>query len=376
MIVPAPLRPAAHRVATIARRARAHGRGLRAYLAGPSPRGAARVWYALDEVPSREHYATGGLIKLQPLTAAFPNEPTAFNILYLVSSRLPDGVQALAAWARRKGARIVLNQNGVAYQAWYGSGWERVNDPIRAALAAADHVFYQSEFCRLSADKFAGRAHGTAEVLYNPVDTSHFTPSRAPAASERLTLLLAGSQDQWYRVESALRAVAVIARQGLDVRLIVTGRLRWVIDGAAARRDATDLIAALGIGERVEFTGPYTQAEAPAIYQQADVLLHTKYNDPCPTVVLEAMACGVPIVYSGSGGVPELVGADAGIGIPADLDWQHDHPVDPAALADAVLRVLDRRAVMAEAARQRAVQQFDVRRWIARHQQLFQQLAA
>ena len=60
--------------------------------------------------------------------------------------------------------------------------------------------------------------------------------------------------------------------------------------------------------------------------RRADLLLHTKYNDPCPTVVLEAMASGLPVVYSASGGVPELVGEEAGVGIPAPFDWEHDHP--------------------------------------------------
>ena len=76
--------------------------------------------------------------------------------------------------------------------------------------------------------------------------------------------------------------------------------------------------------------------------QSADILLHTKYNDPCPTVVLEAMACGLPVVYSASGGTPELVGDDAGIGVDAPLDWEHDHPPAPEALAEAVLVVAAR----------------------------------
>ena len=153
------------------------------------------MWYG-QPIPSRDQIDVGGILKLQHLSALYPDEPRAFNVLYLVSSRLPEGAEALAYWAQKKGARLVLNQNGVAYPAWYGPGWAAVNAPMRALLARADHVFYQSEFCRISADKFAGPARGNHEVLHNAVDTQASTPTDA-SRSGALTLLLGGSQDQW-----------------------------------------------------------------------------------------------------------------------------------------------------------------------------------
>jgi glycosyltransferase involved in cell wall biosynthesis len=154
----------------------------------------------------------------------------------------------------------------------------------------------------------------------------------------------------------------------------VTGALTFVRDPAAARRAADELVTGLDLDGRVEFLGPYTQAEAPAVMVLGDILLHTKVNDPCPGLVAEAMACGLPVVYSASGGVPELVGEDAGVGVETPLRWDAIVPPDPAALARAVLAVRERLDEHREAARRRAVEQLDIEPWLRRHAEVFAEL--
>jgi glycosyltransferase involved in cell wall biosynthesis len=124
----------------------------------------------------------------------------------------------------------------------------------------------------------------------------------------------------------------------------------------------------------VELLGRYSQAEAPALFHRADILIHPKYNDPCPTVVLEAMACGLPVVYSASGGTPELVGSDAGVGIDAPLDWEADHPPAADELAAATLALAGDLPERGAAAREQALR-FDARAWVERHRRLFAELA-
>lgn len=331
-----------------------------------------RVSYGVERIPGPdEPVVIGGAVKFQRLAETFPNEPRGFDLLYLGSSSMPRDLRQQLWLARRRDARIVWNQDGVAYRGWAGSRWRRLNRPQARGLHAADHVFFQSEFCKASADRFLGPPEAPWEILYNAVDTRVFTP--APRAQDRpLTLLLAGSQYQWYRLETAVRALAALGKERPDARLLVTGSL-WTID----RRDAGDagrLVAELGLGERVEFVGPYSQREAPDLMRRADVLVHTKYNDPCPGVVIEAMACGLPVVYSASGGVPELVGEEAGVGVPAPLDFERDHPPDPDELAAAVLDAVSRLDELAAAARARAVERFDLAPWVERHRQVFEGL--
>jgi hypothetical protein len=124
----------------------------------------------------------------------------------------------------------------------------------------------------------------------------------------------------------------------------------------------------------VEFLGEYTQRDAPGIFGRADVLIHTRYDDLCPNVVIEAMACGVPVVYSRSGGTPELVGNAAGIGVETGHSWDQEPIADPDAWADALERVVSDRPVYSDAARQRAVECFDLRPWIQRHGRIFERV--
>jgi glycosyltransferase involved in cell wall biosynthesis len=321
-----------------------------------------RVFYGHDRVPAPGEAVAGGSGKFQRLAERFPNSPTGFSLLYLGSTWLPRDLRPLLAYAQRRAVPVVVNQSGVAYLGWAGADSERINEQFRRALLAADHVLYQSEFCKRSADEFLGEPRGSWEVLYNAVDVAHFAPAERESRDAPV-LLLAGDQTQAYRLEAALRTLAQLP----DATLIVTGRLV---------SDPQPLLRELGVAERVELGGRYSQSEAPALFRRADVLLHTKVQDPCPTAVIEAMASGLPVVYAASGGTVELVGDEAGIGVPHPVSWDRDEPPEPEALADAVTRVLADRDRYAAAARSRAVERFALEPWLERHAELFAELTA
>jgi glycosyltransferase involved in cell wall biosynthesis len=324
-----------------------------------------RVFYGHDRVPAPGDRAAGGSVKMQKLAERFPNSPADFSLLYLGTTWLPRDLRPLLWLARTRGAPIVVNQDGVGYPGWAGDRAEDVNRPLRRCVLAADHVLYQSEFSKLSADLFLGQPAGSWEILPNAVDVERFTPAPSPPPSGP-ALLLGGDQTQRYRLELALRVLAVLRGRHPDARLLVTGRLVSPLE---------PLLDELGLRlhDHVHVLGGYAQRDAPAIFRRAHLLLHTKVKDPCPTLVLEAMASGLPVVYPASGGTPELVG-DAGIGVAHPDTWERDEPPTPEALADAVDAVLSNLARYSQAARSRAVERFALEPWLDRHAAVFADL--
>jgi glycosyltransferase involved in cell wall biosynthesis len=348
----------------VARYARAGWR-LARVLASGRPAAGVRVYYGLDRVPAAGEPATGGSAKLQRLSTRFPNAPNDFTLLYLSSNQLPPLDLRPLLWAsRRRRAPIVLNQDGVGYPAWAGERTDEINRRLRVPLHAADHVLYQSEFCKATADRFVGEPSGSWEVLPNAVDLERFTPVAEPPADGPL-LLLAGDQTQApYRVELALRTLALLRARFPDARLLVTGKLGEPVD---------TLLAELDLGGSVDLLGRYAQRDAPGIFRRAHLLLHTQVNDACPSIVLEAMACGLPVVHPASGGTVELVGDEGGIGVPHPESFERMVPPLPEAMAAAVTKVLDDLGTWRRAARRRA-QRFELGAWLDRHDELFSSL--
>ena len=324
-----------------------------------------RVFYGHDLVPAPGERAAGGTAKAQKLAERWPNTPTGFSLLYLGTTWLPRDLRPLLWAAKRRGAPIVVNQDGVAYPGWAGQETDELNQPLRRAVLAADHVVYQSEFSKRSADEFLGGPSGTWEILHNAADTSHFTPAAVPPSGPPV-LLLGGDQTQAYRLELALRTLAALHGSHPDASLLVTGRLVTEVE---------PLLGELGLHDHVHLVGGYAQRDAPAIFRRAHLLLHTKVKDPCPTLVVEAMACGLPVVHPASGGTSELVGDSAGIGVPHPVSWERDEPPSPEAMADAVARVLEDLRRYAAEARARAVERFSLEPWLARHAEIFERLA-
>lgn len=319
----------------------------------------------------RGEFTHGGAVKLTYLEEQIPHHFPSANLLYAVSSVTHPLQFEILKTAKQKGLRFVVNQNGVAFPAWDGANYETSNRSLKQLIGFADFIIYQSQFCKDSAERYISPPDVPSEIIYNPVDTRLFSPEACQAKPEILTLLLGGNQYEKYRLELALQTLKALHHEVPNTKLIVTGNLWLPRDEAEAW--TKQALHDMNLTEYVTFTGTYAQTDAPKLYSQAHLLLHTKYADPSPGLVLEAMALGMPVVHLDNGGVPELVG-DAGIGVHVEHDWNQINLPNPQAMADAVMQVYARREEFSQKARQRALDLFSLEKFISRHKEIFEKV--
>jgi len=135
-------------------------------------------------------------------------------------------------------------------------------------------------------------------------------------------------------VKTLIRAFAHVAREVPHGLVLVRGAHHTSSD-----RTIDQEVSALGLEDRVWILGPIPSDELPCFYHLADLFVLVSLNEGFGLVLLEAMACGTPVLATRVGGVPEVVG---------DAACLLDNPTDPKAVADAILRLLADRERLAE----------------------------
>ena len=154
-------------------------------------------------------------------------------------------------------------------------------------------------------------------------------------------ILSVGSLEPGKNRTTLLKAFAELRRRGVEHKLVVAGQRAWNYG------DDFRLAEDLGLKGQVIFTGYVLPEEMPALYNAADLFVFPSLYEGFGLPVLEAMACGVPVVASNVSSIPEVAG-DAALLV---------DPRDANALCDAMERILkdgDLRASLRERGLERA----------------------
>lgn len=238
----------------------------------------------------------------------------------------PDGVAA-ARLGTELGKPVVISARGTDLNLIAGMpGPQRA---ILESLQSAEKLIVVSAALGERA-RTLGVPGAKIAVLRNGVDTDVFRRAdgsaiRAKAGASGPVLLAVGNLVPLKGHDLMIRAL----RDLPGASLLIAG------DGPA-RAPLEALAFSLGLGSRVHFLGSVPHKDLPAVYSAADLLILASEREGWPNVLLEAMACGTPVVAARVGGVPEIVTApEAGLMIEERT---------PAAIAEGVQRLLRIRA--------------------------------
>jgi UDP-glucose:(heptosyl)LPS alpha-1,3-glucosyltransferase len=225
-----------------------------------------------------------------------------------------------------------------------------------------------SGMVRDHAAKFYGIDSSRVHVIPNAIDRKRLD------ARDRATIRAQVRRECGFGPTDVVGAfVAMNYRlKGLDPLLHALARvptfqpLKILVAGSLRVEPWRRLAHRLGIAARVSFNGP--SADVRRVYFAADFHVHPTFYDPCSGVVLEALACGLPVITSRYNGAAELVPPDAGF----ILDDPHDHSALAARFTDMMDPV--RRDVAGRAARQ-AAGSWTLERHYSRWLEVFREVA-
>ena len=287
------------------------------------------------------------------------NDPTedVDVVLVLAGTRF-----LLPLWrARRQGKRIVQRLDGINWI--HRARWAGPRYTVRAIYGnanisfirrrLANQVIYQSQFIKHWWEDWYKPARVPASVIINGVDLKRYTPQglhERPSMHYRLLVVegsLAGAQN--YGITNAVNLANALSKK-YKIELMIVGK----VDGRTKNK--------LGFQNafRIQFMDTVQREHIPWLMRSSHALFSAEVNPPCPNSVIEALACGLPVVGFDTGSLSELVRGDAGRLVPYGAnEWKLQRP-DISTLANATMKVFDEQDRFRTLARTRAESFFDV----------------
>ncbi|RMH02143.1 MAG: colanic acid biosynthesis glycosyltransferase WcaL [Chloroflexi bacterium] len=230
---------------------------------------------------------------------------------------------------------------------------------LQRKIRHARFVVTVSDFNRTYLQNLMGDESGDIRRLYNGIDVRRFRPPTNESSRKPNLILSVGR---------------LVEKKGFDVLLAACGYLKqWdinfmchIIGKGPLENELRAQIHALGLGKQVKLLGPRPQDKVRQAYRKATIFAlpcvraRDGNQDGLPTVLLEAMACGLPVISTNMVGIPEIIDQNVnGLIVP---------PNDAAALANGLALLLQhpaQRAHMGVAARAKVMRCFDVRQNVA-----------
>lgn len=267
--------------------------------------------------------------------------------------------------ARKQGIRIVQRLDGINWV--HRARWAGLRYTVRAIYGnmnlaflrkrLVDHVIYQSQFIKQWWEDWYRPARVPATVIINGVDLNRYTPHglhERPSSHYRLLVVegsLAGAQNSG--LFSAAHLAEALAKK-FKIELTIVGR----VDGRSKNKLKNQTVF------RMRFMDVIPAEQIPWLMRSSHFLFSAEVNPPCPNSVIEALACGLPVIGFDTGSLSELVQGDAGRMAPYGANqWKLEQP-DVPALIEPATEILQNQQLFRKSARELAEESFDVNKMV------------
>ncbi len=194
-------------------------------------------------------------------------------------------------WLRQ--TPVIVNYRGGEAREYLAASSRWVKPSMaRAARLVVPSGFLQQVFSEVGL---------SCAIIPNIIDLETFyPPSEPPPVGEAFTVVITRNLEPIYGLDTAIRAFA-LAREAIpDMQLKIAG-------SGPQSAELEQLVESLGLGSAVIFLGRLERPQIVDLYHSAHIMLNSSRVDNMPNSVLEALACGLPVISTNVGGVPYIV---------------------------------------------------------------------
>lgn len=254
------------------------------------------------------------LFRLMPFLFALWRLAGRVDVIHLMANsgwswQLHSAPTLWLAWLRS--TPVVVNYRGGEAQTYFQRSFRRVRPSLRkAAAVVVPSGYLQAVF----------KEYGEAtRIIPNIIDRELFQPrvnremegdriggeiregdGETGSSTDRFTLVITRNLEAIYGIDTAIRAFAQVFATDSSLRLRIAG-------SGPAENTLRALVRQLELDDAVSFEGRLDRPGIVALYAEADAMLNPTTVDNMPNSVLEALACGLPVISTDVGGVPYIV---------------------------------------------------------------------
>lgn len=252
-----------------------------------------------------------------------------------------------------------------------------INNKIVRNYIYADKVIYQSEFSKFHIEELLLKRFKVdlgskkTKIIYNGIDINKFKPEvNLRNTANFPNILVSHRMVPNKRAHQIPQIISKLRNYYPNLKVHVAGK--GVKNPIYFNENSLDYfkkqVKALGLENYFCFYGYLEPKYLPEIYNRCDCMLNLSYIDPCPNVVIEAMACGLPVIAPNSGGIPELIGTSELL-VNEEIDLVKFYPmfcyedlpkVDSDKYVEKILQVLEKHQFYSQYCRDRVEKNFNI----------------